>query len=74
MPSSDAIWQHLQANVQGEATAATDENIHAATDLVKIRKYYKLNGLKWLEAIKDDKEMRLEMEVLAIGSMAIRGL
>ncbi|GJN75813.1 hypothetical protein PLICBS_009919 [Purpureocillium lilacinum] len=73
-PSADQIWQHLKDNVQGHAVDVTDENIDAATDLAKVRKYYKLNGLDWLDAIKDDKERRAEMETLVLGGMALRGV
>lgn len=52
----------------------TNENIASATDLLKVRKYYKLNGLKWLDAIKDKKEQQQGMEALVISGMALRGL
>ncbi|PNY24255.1 EKC/KEOPS complex subunit [Tolypocladium capitatum] len=73
-PSSDKIWQHLQTNVQGDAVDATDDNIGAVTDVAKVRKYYKLNGLNWVEAIQDEKERRTEMEMLILGAMALRGV
>ena len=52
----------------------TDENLASAADLPKIRKYYKLNGLNWLDGIKDDAVRQKEMETLVIGAMALRGL
>ncbi|KYK57967.1 Kinase binding protein [Drechmeria coniospora] len=72
--SSDGIWEHLRSNVQGRAVDASDENIATATDLAKVRKYYKLNGLGWLDAIQDDGEKRAEMEMLILGAMALRGV
>lgn len=73
-PSSNDIWQHLTANVQGTAAAVTDENIAAATDLPKVRKYYKLNGLPWLDAIKDETQKRAEMDTLIVSALALRGI
>ncbi|KAF4971230.1 hypothetical protein FZEAL_9898 [Fusarium zealandicum] len=70
----DQIWEHLKTNVEGEALSITDEQIATATDLPKVRKYYKLNGLKWLDDIKDDKVRKREMESLVIGAMALRGV
>lgn len=52
----------------------TDEQISTATDLPKVRKYYKLNGLKWLDDIQDEKVKKREMESLVIGAMALRGV
>ncbi|KAF7551943.1 hypothetical protein G7Z17_g4648 [Cylindrodendrum hubeiense] len=72
--TSEQIWEHLKANVEGEALAITDDNISAATDLAKVRKYYKLNGLKWLDDIKDEKLKLKEVETLVIGGMALRGV
>ncbi|KPM35942.1 hypothetical protein AK830_g10619 [Neonectria ditissima] len=71
---SERIWEHLKTNVEGEALALTDDHIFAATDLPKVRKYYKLNGLKWLEDIKDEKVKRKETETLVLGGMALRGV
>ncbi|RBR24742.1 uncharacterized protein FIESC28_02515 [Fusarium coffeatum] len=72
--TQDQIWEHLKTNVQGEALSITDEQISTATDLPKVRKYYKLNGLKWLDDIKDEKVKQKEMESLVIGAMALRGV
>jgi EKC/KEOPS complex subunit CGI121/TPRKB len=74
VPSADQVWEHLQANVKGEAVPVTDDSIAAANDLSRIRKYYKLNGLSWLDCIKDEKLKRKEMETLIVGSMALRGV
>jgi EKC/KEOPS complex subunit CGI121/TPRKB len=39
-----------------------------------VRKSYKLNGLAWLDAIKDELLKRQEMERLILGGMALRGV
>ncbi|CEI68211.1 EKC/KEOPS complex subunit [Fusarium venenatum] len=72
--SQDQIWDHLKTNVEGEAVSITDEQISTATDVPKVRKYYKLNGLKWLDDIQDEKVKQKEMESLVIGAMALRGV
>lgn len=54
--------------------SVTDQNIRAATDLAKVRKYYKLNGLDWLDAIKDEQQWRSETEMLILNAMALRGV
>ncbi|KND91045.1 EKC/KEOPS complex subunit [Tolypocladium ophioglossoides CBS 100239] len=73
-PSGGKIWQHLKTHVQGDVVDVTDDNIAAATDIAKVRKYYKLNGLSWVEAIKDEKERRTELEMLILSGMALRGV
>lgn len=70
----DQVWEHLKANVEGEASPVTDEQIAATSDVAKVRKYYKLNGLKWLDEIKDDNVRQREMESLVISAMALRGV
>ncbi|KAM0342418.1 hypothetical protein ACHAPU_009605 [Fusarium lateritium] len=70
----DQIWEHLNSNVEGEALSITDDQISTTTDAQKVRKYYKLNGLKWLDDIKDEKVKKQEMESLVIGAMALRGV
>lgn len=72
--TQDQIWEHLKINVEGEAVSITDEQISIATDVPKVRKYYKLNGLKWLDDIQDEKVKQKEMESLVIGAMALRGV
>lgn len=39
-----------------------------------MRKYYKLNGVNWLDSVKDEAMKRGEMEVLVLEGMALRGL
>lgn len=50
----------------------SDDNIAKFTDITKVRKYYKLNGLNWLDAL-DEAPKRKEAEVLVLGAMALRG-
>ena len=68
------MWQHLKDNVQGEVSALTDEALVEISDLSKIRKYYKLNGLNWLDSVKDETAKRKELESLILGGMALRGI
>ena len=72
--SADNVWQHLKDNVQGEVSALTDEALVEISDLSKIRKYYKLNGLNWLDSVKDETAKRKELESLILGGMALRGI
>lgn len=43
------------------------------TDIARVRKYYKLNGLGWLEAIEDDFTKHAELDLLVTSSVALRG-
>ncbi|KAH6610000.1 hypothetical protein Trco_000020 [Trichoderma cornu-damae] len=72
--SLDSIDQHLRDNVQGDTVLATDDNIESITDVRTLRKNYKLNGLAWLDTIKDELIKRKEIERLVLGGMALRGL
>ncbi|KAI0895420.1 hypothetical protein F4806DRAFT_81250 [Annulohypoxylon nitens] len=70
-----AIEQHLLTHVQGTPTPLTDEILQSSlTDWAKVRKYYKLNGVNWLDSVKDEAMKRGEMEVLVLEGMALRGL
>lgn len=60
--------------MEGEQVAVTEENIAAITDLAKISKYYKLNGLNWLDKIDNQSAKHKELEMLVLGSMALRGV
>ena len=73
-PSRDSIEEHLLQHVQGNPVVATDTNIAQVTDITKVRKYYKLNGLNWLEAIKDPQQQRSELDSLVVSSIALRGI
>ncbi|KAL7949745.1 kinase binding protein CGI-121 domain-containing protein [Trichoderma barbatum] len=72
--TADAISQHLTDNVEGDAVPATDDIIETITDVRTVRKSYKLNGLAWLDTIKDDLVKRKEIEKLVLGGMALRGV
>ena len=74
VPTGASISEHLSKNVEGEQLSVTDENLAAATDMSKVSKYYKLNGLKWLDEIKDQAARHKELEMLVLGSMALRGV
>ncbi|KAI1205664.1 uncharacterized protein F4807DRAFT_278703 [Annulohypoxylon truncatum] len=70
-----AIQQHLLTHVHGTPTPLTDEVLQSSlTDWPKVRKYYKLNGVNWLDSVKDEALKREEMEVLVLEGMALRGL
>ncbi|XDG08875.1 hypothetical protein ABKA04_008490 [Annulohypoxylon sp. FPYF3050] len=70
-----SIQQHLLTHVQGTPTLLTDEVLQSSlTDWAKVRKYYKLNGVNWLDSVKDEAAKRGEMEVLVLEGMALRGL
>ncbi|KAH0525602.1 hypothetical protein TsFJ059_007949 [Trichoderma semiorbis] len=72
--SADAISKHLTDNVEGDAVPATDDTIETITDVRAVRKSYKLNGLAWLDSIKDELVKRKEIERLVLGGMALRGV
>ncbi|OPB42675.1 hypothetical protein A0O28_0037950 [Trichoderma guizhouense] len=72
--STDAISKHLTDNVEGDAVPATDDTIETITDVRAVRKSYKLNGLAWLDGIKDELVKRKEIERLVLGGMALRGV
>ncbi|KAL7912509.1 kinase binding protein CGI-121 domain-containing protein [Trichoderma velutinum] len=72
--SADAISQHLTDNVEGDAVPAANDTIETITDVRAVRKSYKLNGLAWLESIKDELVKRKEIERLVLGGMALRGV
>lgn len=71
---ADAISQHLKDNVEGDIVPPTDETISSISDVKAIRKNYKLNGLAWLDTIKDEVVKREEIEKLVLSGMALRGL
>ncbi|KAK8058017.1 EKC/KEOPS complex subunit [Apiospora phragmitis] len=71
--SPEDVGKHLQTHVQGESVSCSDEELAKVTDWPKLRKYHKLNGLPWIEAIKDEKAKKNELEMLIISAMAMRG-
>lgn len=52
----------------------TDEQIATTADIAKVRKYYKLNSLRWLDDIKNDELQKKEMESLIVSAIALRGV
>ncbi|KAI5923949.1 CGI-121-domain-containing protein [Camillea tinctor] len=74
-PSPSTIQSHLLTHVRGRPCPFSDAVLSSFTDWPKVRKYYKLNGVGWLERMKDDEALRRrESEMLVLGSMALRGL
>ena len=77
--TAEAVQAHLTANFEGEQVEFSDELLGLMTDLARVRKIYKLNsgGGKSLgkgtvnRTSKDFAER--ELEVLILGSMALRG-
>lgn len=72
--TKESIWKHLQENVQGTPQPVTDENISPSTDVTKVRKYYKLNGLDWFDRLPEGMVKRKELEGMVVASMALRGV
>ncbi|EEY23814.1 CGI121 [Verticillium alfalfae VaMs.102] len=72
--SRDDIEKHLAENVHGTPAGFSDDELAVSTDWTKVKKYYKLNGLPWLDAIKDEQERKLQMDDLVLGAMALRGV
>ncbi|KAI1321971.1 kinase binding protein CGI-121-domain-containing protein [Xylariaceae sp. FL0255] len=68
------VQRHLVANVKGTPHAFTDETLSQLTDWSRVRKYYKLNGVAWLDGVKDEKAKAHESDMLILGGMALRGL
>lgn len=73
-PTSESIANHISTIIEGEQLAATDENIAAITDLAKVSKYYKLNGLSWLDKIENPAAKHKELEMLVLSTMALKGI
>ncbi|KAI0509074.1 kinase binding protein CGI-121-domain-containing protein [Xylaria bambusicola] len=68
------VEKHLLAHVKGQPAPFTDETLSALTDWGRVRKYYKLNGMGWLDGIKDAGAKNREMGTLVMGGMALRGV
>ncbi|KAK8065022.1 hypothetical protein PG997_011769 [Apiospora hydei] len=71
--SPDDVEKHLQTHVQGESVPCSDEELARVTDWPKLRKYHKLSGLPWIDAIKDEQAKKNELEMLIVSAMAMRG-
>lgn len=72
--NSEAVEKHLVENVQGESVPFSDDELAKLTDWPKLRKYHKLNGVSYVEGIKDEEVKRKELELLVVSAMALRGL
>jgi EKC/KEOPS complex subunit CGI121/TPRKB len=72
--TGEAVWAHLESAVEGRAVPVSDDSIAESADLTKIRKYYKLNGLNWLDGQKDEDKKRRETEMMILSGMALRGV
>ncbi|KAI1202903.1 kinase binding protein CGI-121-domain-containing protein [Nemania serpens] len=68
------IERHLLAHVEGTPAPFTDETLAALTDWARVRKYYKLNGVSWLDRMKDPVLKQREMNMLVTSSMALKGV
>ncbi|KAI0538895.1 kinase binding protein CGI-121-domain-containing protein [Xylaria digitata] len=68
------VEKHLLAHVQGKPVSFTDQTLSDLTDWGRVRKYYKLNGVGWLDGIKDQATKNSEMDMLVMGGMALRGV
>ncbi|RYP23831.1 hypothetical protein DL765_000908 [Monosporascus sp. GIB2] len=73
-PGARDVEAHLREHVEGTGVPFSDEVLSGTTDWAKVRKYYKLNSIGWLDGIKDESLKRREMEMLVLGSMALRGV
>ncbi|KAH6695465.1 kinase binding protein CGI-121-domain-containing protein [Plectosphaerella plurivora] len=71
--TAEQVQAHLKDNVEGTEQDFSDSNIAEITDFAKLKKYYKLNGLPWLDKIKDESEKRQQMDGLVLSAMALRG-
>ncbi|KAI8622951.1 CGI-121-domain-containing protein [Xylariaceae sp. FL1651] len=74
LTSAQDIEKHLLANVRGKPCTFTDDTLSGLTDWGLVRKYYKLNGVSWLDGMKDDIVKRSETDTLIMSGMALRGL
>ncbi|EGX94570.1 Kinase binding protein CGI-121 [Cordyceps militaris CM01] len=72
--ATESIAKHLRQNIEGDYVPVTDENITACTDMTKVRKYYKINGINWLDALENTQTKQQQIESLVLGSMALRGV
>lgn len=72
--TSQDVENHLRAHVQGRPVPFTYETLSELTDWGRVRKYYKLNGVGWLDWVKDQATKNKEMDMLVMGGMALRGV
>jgi len=84
--AASSVQEHLTTSVEGEQVEFSDEILQGMTDMIKVKKYYKLNtgtprggksgkgivgGVGSL-AVKEGGEAK-EFEMLILGSIALRG-
>ncbi|RWA09113.1 hypothetical protein EKO27_g5994 [Xylaria grammica] len=67
------VEKHLLTHVQGKSVPFTDQVLSELTDWGRVRKYYKLNGVGWLDGVKDQAAKNRETDRLVMGGMALRG-
>jgi len=76
---AQAVRDHLEEVVKGQAMPFTDENLQESVDLGKVRKLYKLpapdlsNGAKQPNVLSLKSEQCGKLEGLILGMMAIKG-
>jgi EKC/KEOPS complex subunit CGI121/TPRKB len=69
------VQLHLSAAFEGEQVGFSDEELSSMTDMARVKKIYKLNsvGAGKGGAVVNGEAERREMEMLVLGSMALRG-
>ena len=71
--TSEAVEEHLRANIEGEQVVFNEDNLARMTDVAKVRKAYKLGPRPTTaESAQSNEELR-NMEVIVLGMMALRG-
>lgn len=63
----------MSSSIEGTPLPPSDDNIASLTDWAKVRKYYKLDGLQWLDKLPAE-EKKSEAEMLVLAGMALRGV
>jgi EKC/KEOPS complex subunit CGI121/TPRKB len=79
--TSVQVQEHLSKVIEGTQIPFSDDEIGQMTDLARVRKIYKFNaagGGKKANVVngvdgKSEEEERKELEVLVLGTMALRG-
>ncbi|KAI1864062.1 uncharacterized protein JN550_009082 [Neoarthrinium moseri] len=72
--TSEDVAKHLETHVQGDPAPFSDDELARLTDWLKLRKYHKLNGVNYVEGIKDEQTKKRELELLVVSAMSLRGL
>lgn len=72
--------EHLETEFEGTMAPFEDETFSGMTDLVRVRKVYKLNAVGGgggkkgaVNGVGKEVEEWRELEMLALGAMALRG-